>query len=31
VLAMGSVTCGAAELEDMPPSAPVVRLRRVLS
>jgi tRNA pseudouridine55 synthase len=31
VLAMGSVTCGAAELEDMPRSAPVVRLRRVLS
>ena len=31
VLAMGSVTCGAAELEDMPQSVPVVRLRRVLS
>ena len=31
VLAMGSVTCGAAELQDMPRSAPVVRLRRVLS
>jgi tRNA pseudouridine55 synthase len=31
VLAMGSVTCGAVELEDMPQSVPVVRLRRVLS
>jgi tRNA pseudouridine55 synthase len=31
VLAMGSVTCGAAELEDRPQSIPVVRLRRVLS
>jgi glutamate 5-kinase len=30
VLAMGSVTCGAAALDDMPRSAPVVRLRRVL-
>jgi tRNA pseudouridine55 synthase len=31
VLAMGSVICGAAELDDMPRSAPVVKLRRVLS
>jgi tRNA pseudouridine55 synthase len=31
VLAMGSVICGAAELQGMPRSAPVVRLRRVLS
>jgi tRNA pseudouridine55 synthase len=30
VLAMGSTTCSAAGLEAMPPSAPVVRLRRVL-
>jgi tRNA pseudouridine55 synthase len=31
VLAMGSMTCGVEELEDMPQSAPVVKLRRVLS
>jgi tRNA pseudouridine55 synthase len=31
LLAMGSATCGAAELEDMLQSVPVVRLRRVLS
>ena len=31
VLAMGSTTCGVDELEDMPQSAPVVKLRRVLS
>ena len=30
LLAMGSATCGAAELEDMLQSVPVVRLRRVL-
>jgi tRNA pseudouridine55 synthase len=30
LLAMGSATCGAAELEAMTPSAPIVRLRRVL-
>jgi tRNA pseudouridine55 synthase len=30
VLAMGSATCGAAELDGVPPTAPVVRLRRVL-
>jgi tRNA pseudouridine55 synthase len=29
--AMGSAICSAAELRDMPQSAPVVRLRRVLS
>jgi hypothetical protein len=31
VLAMGSMTCGVEELEDMPQSAAVVKLRRVLS
>jgi tRNA pseudouridine55 synthase len=31
VLAMGSATCGAEALEGLPPRAPVVRLRRVLS
>jgi tRNA pseudouridine55 synthase len=31
VLAMGSTTCGVGDLEDMPGSAPVVTLRRVLS
>jgi tRNA pseudouridine55 synthase len=31
LLAMGSATCGAAELGAMPPSVPVARLRRVLN
>jgi tRNA pseudouridine55 synthase len=31
LLAMGSATCDAAQLEAMPQSAPVARLRRVLS
>ncbi len=31
VLAMGSMICGVEELEDMSQSAPVVKLRRVLS
>ena len=31
LLAMGSATCNAAQLEAMPQSAPVARLRRVLS
>lgn len=31
VLAMGSMTCDAVELEDIPQNAPVVKLRRVLS
>jgi tRNA pseudouridine55 synthase len=31
LLAMGAATCGAAELEEVPPSAPVVTLRRVFS
>jgi tRNA pseudouridine55 synthase len=30
VLAMGSMTCGVADLQDMPPSTSVVKLRRVL-
>jgi hypothetical protein len=31
LLAMGAATCGAAELEEVPPSVPVVTLRRVFS
>jgi tRNA pseudouridine55 synthase len=31
LLAMGAASCGAAEMEEVPPSAHVVRLRRVFS
>jgi hypothetical protein len=31
LLAMGSASCGAAKLEEMPQSAPVVKLRRVFN